>query len=152
MMTLNTTFQRKRKMTLVEYEGIYFKVVTMKNKIQSWEPTITPLITVTETGEVNTYVDDKRDVDQLEERTCDGFFKNGCGCTSKCSSYFDEGYMWSIRNKTAELSQDELDLLIMGELLTSLQSGPMTSALKYLLVERRYTHTIYYHKKYKMNS
>ena len=78
---------------LVEYEGICFKVVIMKNVIQSLEPTITPLITVTNTGEVNTCVDDKRDVDQLEERTCDRSFKNGSGCTSKCSSYFDEGYL-----------------------------------------------------------
>ena len=78
---------------LVEYEGICFMVVIMKNKIQSLEPAFSPLITVTETGEVDTYVSDKRHVDQLEERTCDEFFKNGCGCTSKCSSYFDKGYM-----------------------------------------------------------
>ena len=99
---------------LYEYEGICFKLVIMKNKIQSLEPAITPLITITETGEVDTCVDDKRDVDHLEERTCDEFFKIGCGCTSKCSSYFDEGYIRTIRNEMTELSRDELDLLIMG--------------------------------------
>ena len=102
------------------------------------------MITVNETGEVDTCVDDKRDVDQLEERTCDDFFKNGCGCASKCSSYFDEGYIQSIRTETVELSRDDLDLLIMGELLTPLRSGPMTSALKHVPVERKYSHTIYY--------
>ena len=81
---------------------------------------------------MDTCVDDKRDVNHLEERTCDEFFKNGCSCTSKCSSYFDEGYIQTIRNETAELSRDELDLLIMDELLTSIQSGPVTSALKHL--------------------
>ena len=126
--------------------------VITKNKIKLLEPAITPLITVTETGEVDTCVDDKRDVDKLEERTCDEFLKNGCGCTSKCSSYFDEGYIRSIRNEMAELSRNELDLLIMGELLTSIQNGPMTSALKHLPVERKYTHTIYYHNRHKVNS
>ena len=57
-----------------------------------------------------------------------------------------------IQNKTAELSWDELDLLIMEELLTSLQSGPVTSALKHLPTQRVYTHTIYYHNKQKVNS
>ena len=127
---------------LFEYEGICFKFVIMKNKIQSLEPAITPLITITETDEVNTCVDDKRDVDHLEERTCDEFFKNVCGCTSKCSSYFDERYIRTIRNEMAELSWDKLDLLIMGELLTSIQSGPVTSAFKHLPVERKYAHTI----------
>ena len=40
----------------------------------------------------------------------------------------------------------------MEELLTSLQSGPVTSALKHLPTQRVYTHTIYYHNKQKVNS
>ena len=133
---------------IVEHKGICFKVVTMKYKIQSSEPAITPMITVTETGDADTCVGDKRDIDQLEERTCDEFFKNGCGFTNKCSSYFDEGYIRSIRNKMAELSRDDLDLLIMGQLLTSLQYGPVTSALKHLPVERQYTQSCLGFSKY----
>ena len=44
----------------------------MKNKTQSLEPA--NILLITETGEVDTCVDDKRDVDHLEERTCDEFF------------------------------------------------------------------------------
>ena len=55
-------------------------------------------------------------LDQKEEEAITKFFQDGCGCIEKCSSYFDEEMVRMMRNDCTELSRNELDLYILGQL------------------------------------
>ena len=78
-------------------------------------PRITPTpVTITEPTDVEiTY----RDIDIHETQCIHKFLEQGCGCTARCSSYFDESHYAKMRSDCLELTHDELDLVIMGELL-----------------------------------
>ena len=103
------------------------------------EPIIAPPITVTPTTEVHIEL---REIDKKEEEELQTFFNVGC----ECQLQFSEHYIRMIRNDIAELSREELDLLIMGELMTSLCDGETTAASKHVPKKRSYSHTYFYHK------
>ena len=107
------------------------------------EPIISPPITVTPTTEVQIEL---REIDKKEEEELQTFFRVGCECQHQCSKQFPQHYIRMIRNDMAELSREELDLLIMGELMTSLHDGETTTASKHVPKKRSYSHTYFYHK------
>ena len=55
-------------------------------------------------------------LDTVEENELSKFVENGCHCQRKCSSLFDEAHYSMMRDSCAELSHEELDMFIMGEL------------------------------------
>ena len=45
------------------------------------------------------------------------YLTEGCGCVKNCSSFYDESYVTKIRSDCAELTNGELDMVVMGQLL-----------------------------------
>ena len=55
-------------------------------------------------------------IDARERVEFEEFVRKGC-CEGKCHLQFDEGYLRSVRWEMAELSKEELDMVIMSELM-----------------------------------
>ena len=70
---------------------------------------------------------DKREIDIREEKECETFLKDGCGCHAQCFKQFSEYYIRSVRDDFLELSKDE------------------TSNLKKIPTERTRPSTLYMH-------
>ena len=66
--------------------------------------------------------------DKTEETVCSDFLNEGCGCHLKCSSRFSPSYLREVRQQMAELSKDELDLVVIGEILSTIHDGDTTVA------------------------
>ena len=75
---------------------------------------------------------DVRVSDLSEKKLVDDFTSGGCGCTkgpnnSSCSSQFERKYIASIRDSCFELSHDELDLLLIGQIMACTSSNSHSS-------------------------
>ena len=77
------------------------------------------------------------------------FVRKGC-CEGKCHLQFDEGYLRSVRWEMAELSKEELDMVIMSELMVCSGTDELTSANKKVTHERQRNITEYRHKNKKV--
>jgi hypothetical protein len=64
-------------------------------------------------------------LDIEEVQTIEQFLNDTCGCSKKpgsgkqglpCSNYFNEAQLAEVRMSMAELSKDELDLVILGQI------------------------------------
>ena len=87
----------------------------------------------------------QRPTDIEEETACQTFFNQGCGCQARCSEQFPELHYRAIRNDMAELSKQEMDLVIMGQLLATTRAGDSTSALRHPSKERDHSYTQFMH-------
>ena len=84
--------------------------------------------------------------DEREETVCNEFFSNGCGCRNKCSMTFSESYLWHVRSQMAELSKDELDLVIIGEIASTIHDEDTIVAQKHASKQRCRPSTQYLHR------
>ena len=55
------------------------------------------------------------------------FLSAGCGCAKQCSSQFTAEHVTSVRASCAELPNNELDMAILGQLMTSVNSSSTVS-------------------------
>ena len=66
---------------------------------------------------------DQRDIDLQEDKRVTEFCTNGCGCTlvhkGPCSSQFSIDHYKTMRADCAELTWDELNMVIMGQVSVS---------------------------------
>ena len=88
-------------------------------------------------------------IDARERVEFEEFVRKGC-CEGKCHLQFDEGYMRSVRWEMAELSKEELDMVIMSELIVCSGTDELTSANKKVTHERQRNITEYRHKNKKV--
>ena len=75
-------------------------------------------------------------IDARERVEFEEFVRKGC-CEGKCHLQFDEGYLRSVRWEMAELSKEELDMVIMSELMVCSGTDELTSANKKVTHERQ---------------
>ena len=66
---------------------------------------------------VTTHSNDTRNEDMADEATCQKFLLEGCGCSDNCYKKFNESYLLQRRCELAELSSEELDLVVIGQLM-----------------------------------
>ena len=60
------------------------------------------------------------EVDQREKEVVTEFVAKGCACTRSCLSQFSLEEISTTRAECAELTRDELDMAILGELNASM--------------------------------
>ena len=60
-----------------------------------------------------------RPCDSIEEGLLATFASVGCGCSKKCSSQFSLSYIRDMRAQCYDLSHNELDLVLLGQLVAS---------------------------------
>ena len=92
---------------------------------------------------------DESVIDARERVEFEEFVRKGC-CEGKCHLQFDEGYLRSVRWEMAELSKEELDMVIMSELMVCSGTDELTSANKKVTHERQRNITEYRHKNKKV--
>ena len=75
----------------------------------------------------------------------------GCGCKraggKPCSTLFSVEHFLSIRLQCAELTREELDFVLLGQIMATLSDGPHTTAEKHrhTATERKLTSMTFYH-------
>ena len=74
---------------------------------------------------------DQRELDETEEQLIQKFVQGGCHCVfganqSPCSSTITADHYRSVRCQMAELTHDELDLVVMGQVMAGCHSGEMS--------------------------
>ena len=62
--------------------------------------------------------EERREIDIDEERKLKMFVEKGCGYAKECSKSFTEKEVMHMKNGCSELRKEELDMLILGEILT----------------------------------
>ena len=92
---------------------------------------------------------EKSVIDARERVEFEEFVRKGC-CEGKCHLQFDEGYLRSVRWEMAELSKEELDMVIMSELMVCSGTDELISANKKVTHERQRNITEYRHKNKKV--
>lgn len=60
-----------------------------------------------------------RPCDRTEELLVAQFAREGCGCSRKCSAQFSINHIRDFRAQCYELSHDELDMVLLGQLMAS---------------------------------
>ena len=90
---------------------------------------------------------DRRDLDVAEEAIIQQYVQYGCNCDlgpnkSPCSTLFPVEHFRSVRSQMAELSHDEFDLVVMGQIMAGCFSSE-TSAHRDQ--ERGKTYTLFHH-------
>ena len=76
--------------------------------------------------------EEEREIDVKEKQKIETYLREGCGCAKQCSSQFDESFLVKMRSDCAELTHQELDLLVMGQLLAVVNLSQETSAMRHL--------------------
>ena len=98
------------------------------------ETTVTPLFT-----------------DVIEERLVSEFMTSGCGCAKAkgqpCLRQFSPEYVKSVRESCAELTRGELDMVILGQLMASVNtSTTVSTTARHEASEREKSYTIFTHQ------
>ena len=57
-----------------------------------------------------------RPCDRMEEELVAQFASAGCGCSKKCSDQFSLGYIRDMRAQCYDLTHNELDMVLLGQL------------------------------------
>ena len=87
-------------------------------------------------------MDDGRDA---EERRVASFAVNGCNCKqnngSPCHLLFTPSQLLNARDECRQLTREQLDMVVMGELRAVCQSDSLTQKTKAKNVERQRTST-----------
>lgn len=92
-----------------------------------------------------------RDVDTEEDDLVKTFVERGCGCDvgpkkSPCSRLFPADHFLSVRGAMAEMTHDELDMFIMGQIMAScFQSSILQGHHSTSPTERKITSSLFYH-------
>ena len=91
--------------------------------------------------------------DLQEARTVDEFCASGCGCMlvkgGSCSFQFSKEYYVSARANVAELSWNELNMAVMGQVMALTYSGAMkviSTKHRHAPAERQKTTTLFHHQ------
>ena len=87
-----------------------------------------------------------RPCDEEEERLVMQFAAAGCSCAKKCSFQFSSQYIHDMRNHCFDLSHNELDMVILGQLAasTNTSDGVVVSS-RHHQKDRERVYTTYYH-------
>lgn len=85
---------------------------------------------------------------------CKAFLTKSCGCTlakgSPCSSLFSLDYYISHRLQAADLSHNELDLVIMGSLMSVVNTANSIKDGRHKSVKRKRTFCNFHHNGYQV--
>ena len=77
-----------------------------------------------------------READDQEREAVEEFVRAGCGCRWNCSSKFDAEHFTEMRDQCYELTHDELDLFLMGQIMASTVKKERNSSHFYHLGEK----------------
>ena len=84
-----------------------------------------------------------RPCDVNEEELVAQFVATGCSCAKRCSSQFSKEYIQSMRAQCFDLSRNELDMVLLGQLIASTNtSNKVVQESHNLEKEREYTQRI----------
>ena len=87
------------------------------------------------------------DTDTQESQLISTFMSFGCGCSKRCSSQFSTEHVISVRASCAELSNSELDMAILGQLMASVNtSQAVSTAGRHKEDERKKAYTSFSHQ------
>ena len=75
---------------------------------------------------------EERDINEREKQKIEIYLRDGCGCVKNCSSHFDEVYLMKIRSDCAELTHDQLNLVVMGQLLSCVTESSETGVTRHI--------------------
>ena len=73
---------------------------------------------------------DIRAEDMADEAVCQKFLQEGCGCSENCYKKFSPSHLLQQRYELAELSRDELDLVVMSQLMATTHFQSTTTGRK----------------------
>ena len=90
---------------------------------------------------------DPRELDETEERVIQQFVNDGCKCDlgpnrSPCCTTITAEHFRSVRCQMAELTHDELDLVVMGQVMAGCFSGETSS---HRGMARGKSYTVFHH-------
>ena len=136
MMTTNQEEQPLEEQQLLEVEQLHEE--------QPLEEATAIATATTATATTEESVIDARERVEFEE-----FVRKGC-CESKRHLQFDERYLRSVRWEMAELSKEDLDMVIMSELMVCSENDKLTSANKKVTHKRQRNVTEHRHKNKKV--
>ena len=93
---------------------------------------------------------DQRELDSAEEHIIQRFVRDGCKCDlgpnrGPCSSSITVDHFHSVRCQMAEMTHDELDLVVMGQVMAGYFSAGCFSAETFRQQERTRSFTIFHH-------
>ena len=91
---------------------------------------------------------DQRELDEVEEQLTQQFAQDGCKCDfgsnkSPCCTTISLEHFRSMRCQMAELTHDELDLVVLGQVMAGCFSGETSS---HRGQERGKSYTVFYHQ------
>ena len=88
---------------------------------------------------------EQNETDDEEERRIARFLASGCSCKllddAPCSSQFSASMLQSTRDECRQLSREQLDMVVMGQLHALCRSDPLTQKNKARNSERKRTST-----------
>lgn len=85
--------------------------------------------------------------DQAEKDLVSAFMASGCGCIKQCSKQFSVEYMTSVRESCAKLTNTELDMAILGQLMASTNTSTSVSTVaRHQEAERQRAYTYFLHQ------
>ena len=85
--------------------------------------------------------------DVLERDVASAFVSAGCGCARKCSKQFTTEHVTSVRASCTELSNSELDMAILRQLMASVNTSSIVSiAARHKEDERKKAYTSFSHQ------
>ena len=95
-----------------------------------------------------------RHLDNTEQGYLDWFSSQGCSCTlgpsnSPCYAQFSRDYYATMREDCAQLTREEKDVLIMGQIMAMSNTSPLTkhsSHHRHTSQERKRPRAAYYHQ------
>ena len=84
--------------------------------------------------------------DTNEDELVTNFVATGCSCTKRCSSQFSKDHIQSMRANCLQLSHNELDMVLLGQLVASTNtSDKVVTESRHTNKERKRGYTTYYH-------
>ena len=80
-----------------------------------------------------------RPCDKNEEEVVAQFVATGCSCVKRCSSQFSKEYIKSVRAHCFDLSHNELDMVLLGQLIATTNTSSQVVRESRHLEEKAYT-------------
>ena len=111
-----------------------------------------PLIAAQECPDSSSILFELRGVDREEEQTVQGFLSRGCGCSivpGGCCQQFAPAHFEQMRSLCAALSRAELDLILMGQIMSLTNNSELTvnfMSHRHKRQERVHSNMTYFHQ------